>query len=152
MGSAAGLEPRMKIDGPNPIRLNTVRRAERSGKAGDSAFASQLASEEAAAGAVGSPALIGQIDAVLALQEVSDATHGRGRAVRRGHDLLDRLDEIRHGLLIGAIPERRLKALGRALKAERQRTGDPGLAEVIGEIELRCAVELAKLGVGSDNL
>ena len=142
----------MKIDGPNPIRLNTVRRPERSGKTGDSAFASHLASDEPTANPVGSTGLIGQVDAVLALQEVSDATHGRGRTIRRGHDLLDRLDEIRHGLLIGAIPEHRLKALARAVKAERQRTGDPRLVEVIAEIELRCAVELAKLGVATDNL
>jgi hypothetical protein len=66
--------------------------------------------------------------------------------VQRGNDLLDRLDEIRHGLLLGAIPIERLKALAVMLRAERARAADPRRAAVVDEIELRCAVELAKLG------
>lgn len=140
----------MKIDGPSAIRPTVARRAERAGVSG--AFGAQLASSDTAAPVTAGPAHLAPVDALLSLQEVPDPARGRQRAARRGSDLLDRLDEIRHGLLLGEIPVHRLRSLAISLKAERLAIPDPRLAEVVGEIELRCAVELAKLGQHVDNL
>lgn len=90
------------------------------------------------------------VAALLAIQDEGDATsRRRRRAVQRGTDLLDRLDEIRHALLTGNMPAARLQALADALTRDRQAIDDPRLAEVLADIELRCAVELAKRGIAA---
>src|SRR5690606_14251549 len=130
---------------------NAVRRTTPGGKANGSSFSSQIhADEPVGASAIAASAPMRQVEALLSIQEVDDATHGRKRALRRGNDLLARLDEIRHALLIGSLPVGRLKSLAHALRAERLAVADPALAEVIAEIELRCAVELAKFGEKTD--
>jgi Class II flagellar assembly regulator len=86
------------------------------------------------------------LDALLALQEVPDATSGRSAGLRRGFDLLDRLDEIRMGLLAGSIPTDRLGNLLRMVRSQRDSATDPKLGAILDDIELRAMVELAKLG------
>ena len=83
---------------------------------------------------------------MLALQEVSDSTTRRGRALERGATMLERLDDIRHGLLLGVVPREKLKALVQMVQGRRERSDAPRLAAILDEIELRAAVELAKLG------
>ncbi|MDZ3836121.1 MAG: flagellar assembly protein FliX [Rhodospirillales bacterium] len=84
--------------------------------------------------------------ALLLLQEAPgpEPAGGRAEAVRHGTGLLDRLDELRLALLCGAVPPARLRAIADALAARSARLGEPRLDAVIAEIELRCAVELAK--------
>ena len=85
-------------------------------------------------------------DALLSLQEVGDSTseQGNSRARRWGEDLLDRLDMLRLGILSGGIPRADLERIASMVGAQRLRATDPRLAEVLGEIELRARVELAK--------
>jgi hypothetical protein len=85
------------------------------------------------------------LDAILALQGVGDALTGRRRAVRRGASMLDVLETVKADLLVGKIAPERLDALVDQLQTMRDRV-EPGLDEVIDEIELRVRVELAKLG------
>ena len=59
--------------------------------------------------------------------------------------MLDHLDAIRHGLLLGSIPRDKLNGLLAVVRERRDDVGDPRLAAVLDEIELRAAVELAKL-------
>src|SRR3546814_1683767 len=90
------------------------------------------------------------LDAMLVVQAVDEQGGGRQnrqRAFRRGSTLLEKLDEIRHGLLEGSIPASQLQTLAKALRSEKMTVEDPQLAELLGEIELRCEVELAKLGL-----
>ncbi len=86
------------------------------------------------------------VDAVLAVQEVPDSTEERSRnlAKRYGDSILDRLEELRGDLLIGAIPKDRLVGLAQAVRAKRLDSNDPRLNEIIDEIELRAEVEIAK--------
>ena len=64
----------------------------------------------------------------------------------RAEDMLDHLDDIRLGLLMGAIPISKLTSLVQVVKDQRDQVDDPRLASVLDEIEVRAAVELAKLG------
>lgn len=84
--------------------------------------------------------------ALLLLQEAHgpEPAGGRAEAVRHGKGLLDRLDELRLALLCGTVPPARLRAIADALAGRPDRPDDPRLGAVIAEIELRCAVELAK--------
>ncbi len=136
----------MKITGPGPLVPASARRTSRSaGDAGES-FAAQLPSGEAAPAALAGGAPISGVQALLALQEVPDALQSRKRVVKRGNDLLDRLDDIRTGLLLGTIPLGTLKDLAHQLREQRSRDIDGNLSTIMDEIELRVAVELAKLG------
>lgn len=85
------------------------------------------------------------ISAVLTLQSVSEEETARKQLIRKGHDLLDSLETLRRQLLIGAIPLEVLKELSGRLANQRERVSDPTLIALIDDIELRAAVELAKL-------
>ena len=49
------------------------------------------------------------------------------------------------GLLLGTIPMSKLEQLAQLIRAKREQIDDPKLLEILDEIELRAAVELAKL-------
>lgn len=139
-----------KIGGPGNIRPGAAKRPSGASSAGDTSFASLLKGTEKPAGQVSQPAPVAALDAMLTVQAVDDQGGGRKnrqRAFQRGSSLLDRLDEIRHGLLEGRLPASRLQELAQQLRSEKLTVEDPRQAEVLAEIELRCAVELAKLGL-----
>ena len=89
---------------------------------------------------------VGAMDALLSLQEVNQ-DEGRDDLHRHAEDLLDELDEVRHGLLVGALSKVQLTRLKKLVTARRATVNDPRLAEILDEIELRAAVELAKYEV-----
>ena len=147
----------MKIEGPgNTGKTGSSKKAKRSGGASGTGFAQSLkggddAPAEEAGGVSGGagPSSASSIDMILAIQGVGDATEDTGKrqkAAAWGHDLLDRLDAIRLGLLAGRIPPDRLERLGEALARERENTDDPELSALLKDIELRARVELAKFG------
>jgi hypothetical protein len=133
----------MRVDGNRPIRPAATRRDARSGVAGAGSFAEALGTEPTAAPSGAAPA--SGISALFALQEVPDATARRRKAMARASKLLDRLDSLQLGLLEGAIDQTSLAELADAARAAREDAGDPALQSVLDEIELRAAVELAKL-------
>ena len=136
----------MKIDPTGPLGARPAKMRERASAARNGEFAKQLGGEPSTP-SVGGGAPISAVDALLVLQEVEDSTseQANSRARARGQVLLERLDEIRHGLLTGVIPRRTLDALAQIAREQRDAATDPKLAEVLGEIELRAEVELAKL-------
>ncbi|MBB4286367.1 flagellar assembly protein FliX [Roseospira goensis] len=149
----------MKIEGSGrPVAMGRGRRADRpSDRAGlefERALKGVLGEDADAVGAAGDTAAAGGAGALtglLAVQEAGaadDATSGRqrrGRLVRHGEEMLDRLEEIRLGLLLGAIPKDRLMDLARMVRAKREQGPDRQLDALLDEIELRAEVELAKL-------
>ena len=62
----------------------------------------------------------------------------------RGEDLLDRLDELRLGILTGRFPKEKLAELAQRLRQKREQGVDPALDAILAEIELRAEVEIAK--------
>lgn len=85
------------------------------------------------------------VDALLALQDVGGPLERKRRAVRRAGRILDVLDELKLALLDGELSLGQLERLSRAIRDERGLTDDPKLEELLDEIELRAAVEMAKL-------
>jgi hypothetical protein len=138
----------MKITGPGRVTPKSVKKTE-SSKSGDgAAFASALSGGGSAdqVSNVGGTGPLATVDALLSLQEVPDATEGRSKGLARANDMLDLLDEVRKGLLLGAIPVSNLKSLAELARNQKGRLGDSKLEEVLSDIELRAEVELAKLG------
>ena len=81
---------------------------------------------------------------LLAVQAAGEQGERRRRAVRRGHDLLERLEELRLGLLDGSVPLASLRRLRLDL-VRSEPVDEPVLREVLAAIDQRAAVELAKL-------
>lgn len=136
----------MKITQNAPIRSTSTRRSDKTSAGRPGQFTDHLVAGEAG-GPIGhgnSSAPASAIDSLLVLQEVPDATSGASRAKLRAEDLLDHLDEIRHGLLSGALTRQMLDRLAQIARSERQSVDDPRLRELLDEVELRAAVELAK--------
>lgn len=88
---------------------------------------------------------LASLGAILALQDLPDPTERRRRAVRRGDGLLDRLELLRNDLLEGAVTADALTRLRLAFDQQSEPVEDQALAEILAEIELRTAVELAKI-------
>jgi hypothetical protein len=85
------------------------------------------------------------VSALIALQSVDDALHGKKRkAVRKGNKMLDLLEEIRMGILCGSLSISVLRQLER-LSAETEASGDERIDTLLEEISLRAQVEVAKL-------
>ena len=69
----------------------------------------------------------------------------RKKLVKRGNQLLEKLEDIRDGLLAGYISTDKLIEISRMIKEPQFASSDPKLQEIMAEIELRVEVELAKL-------
>jgi hypothetical protein len=136
----------MKITGTGSLQpSDSIRRKGTVGRSSATSFAGELTDETPVQGASGLGD-VGGVSSLLTIQEIGDPIAERKRAVRRGQDMLDRLDELRHGLLMGSFPAEKLDSLLATVQRQHDRVADPRLREVLREIELRAAVELAKLG------
>ena len=96
---------------------------------------------------VGSASGISVTDAIFATQMVNgeEEREIRKKLVKRGQTLLEKLEEIRDGLLIGYISKDELINISRMVKDNQFSSTDERLQELMAEIELRVEVELAKL-------
>jgi hypothetical protein len=140
------LGSRMKITDTRAVGTTTLRRSGRT-ETGKGEFARSLDGEPAVQSSkLSPPAPVNGMDSLLALQEV-DSDESRGAVQRHAEDLLDELDELRHGLLMGALSRSKLTRLRTLITARRKTANDPRLADILDEIELRAAVELAKYEV-----
>ena len=139
----------MKIESTRLFGSGQLRRVggKGNGEAKPRFVVGEAAEEALAVGApieAGAAFGVSAIGTLLAAQEVGDPLSGRSKDLARGGRLLDRLDEIRMGLLAGGIPKAALLRLQREVEAERQRDLEPRLRGILDEIELRARVELAK--------
>ncbi|MGJ8527637.1 flagellar assembly protein FliX [Maritalea sp.] len=135
----------MRITDAN--RLNKVERKKKKpdGNPGGESFSlPNDNSAPAKTGASASTSDVGSIDALLALQSVEDPTFAKKKTIRRGHDLLDGLEQVKTDLLVGQISESRLDNMLNLVTKARNKA-DPELDAIIDDIELRVRVELAKL-------
>ena len=86
------------------------------------------------------------IGSILAAQELSeDQNHSSNKQmIRFATDILDRLDEVQRDILLGNLSKDRLIKLAQQLRSKKREVSDPALLQIIKDIELRAAVELAK--------
>ena len=116
----------------------------------DGSFADSLRETQVGSGIGASTetAPVSASDAMLAAQSVGDVTDDaptRRRLLRFADDVLDRLDQVQVGILMGRFPKDQLAELAQRLRQKRNESTDPRLNEIIQEIELRAEVEIAKL-------
>jgi hypothetical protein len=133
----------MRIAGPNATaRLSTASGPRRAASGGFSVDEGEMPKSAAATMSLRT---VGGIDALLALQGEEGPGERRKRAVKRGGIALDVLDELKVGVLSGALEPATLTRLKAATAGLCDGSGDPGLDSVLAEIELRVEVEIAKM-------
>jgi hypothetical protein len=135
----------MRIDGNGRVAGPQTKTGSASSADGASRFSLEMGERGSEATAVRAAAAVSGLDAMLALQSVEDPTARRRRLVRRGRSLLDALDSLKVGLLDGSVSAEEIALLSRLVKEGRDRADDPRLDSLLDEIDLRAAVELAKL-------
>jgi hypothetical protein len=138
----------MRINEYSPIKSAAeLRRRAKAGSTGS--FADVLdalaGAETGASGQISDIAAATDVGTMLALQEISDEEVARRQLLRKGEALVDKLEVLRRQLLEGRIPASTLRSLQQELAHQRQSVADPKLMELLDDIELRAAVELAKL-------
>ncbi len=142
----------MKVSnvGPGKNIGRATRKKPASGKGSEFADRLTEVAKDGDAGGVVAMSGVGGVDSILAIQEAAEVPGSteewsRRRAQQYGGDLLDRLEDLRHDILTGAVAKEKLVELAKTMRAQRQKSNDPRLNQIIGEIELRAEVELAKL-------
>ena len=139
----------MKVNGVGGSSApSTSRPASRAGD-GFRLPSSGSSSGTTAASAATTSAGVTGLSSLMALQGVEDPLERRRRAVRRGSNLLDKLEEMKLALLGGEASPVNLNALARALSESRDSVEDPGLSSLLDQIDLRAAVEIAKAEAAS---
>ncbi len=133
----------IRIDQRAPVtnagQANTARRS------GGAAFT--LPTKETATSARGQAvSSTSGLETLIAVQAYEEPHERKKRQAKRGHDLLDGLDKLKAALLSGRVQISELETLKTTLSLRREMTDDPRLDDVLAHIELRAAVELAKLG------
>ena len=119
----------------------------KSSAAGGASFASALAGAQATSD-IDAPAPIAPatgLGSLLGAQEVSEEELHRRKSIRSGRLALEALEQLRDAMLTGRLSTATLKQLESLVKTERTLTTDARLNAVLDDIELRAAVELAKL-------
>jgi Class II flagellar assembly regulator len=133
----------MRIVGPNASARTAAPAAPRRTAAGG--FSVAETDSGRAAEPVATLRTIGGIDALMALQGQDERTERRRRAVTRGRTALDALDQLKAELLSGAPAPTTIMRLKSASAELTAASGDNGLDTVLAEIDLRLAVEIAKM-------
>jgi hypothetical protein len=138
----------MRIYGPNATRPAT--RTGTTQRSSGTGFSISEDTNAVPASPVRLAAGVGGIDALVALQGTPDPAERRRRAVRQGRGALDALDALKLGLLGGRLDAAALRRLQASAAELSMSSGDPGLDDVLVQIELRAAVELAKFSAPRD--
>lgn len=132
----------MKIESGKPV--GPVVGARKAGAATAAPGFSPSVEAPQRAAPVAQTAPLTALDALIALQTDEPPARRRARQAKRGSDALDALERLEEGLVAGRAPGALKGELERLARAAES-SGEPGLDEVLREIDTRLAVELAKL-------
>lgn len=140
----------MKVSRTRPAAISATKKKGKASAASGQQFVDHLSSTNEPVNtpsSVEETSAVSSVGSILAVQEVTDHSDQEARRLlrQRGEDILDKLDEIRRDILLGALPVERLTNLAHLLRTKRNSVDDPKLLELIDEIELRAEVEIAKL-------
>lgn len=139
-----------KISFPKPVAPSRAEAKKRTSSVDGSSFSTLLDSLSETEGATPSEPVVHAAPvlgagALLGLQEVSEEEVSRKRAVRKGKSMLDALDSLRDALLVGSLSASTIRQLEMVIAEKRSTVMDPKLESILKDIEVRAAVELAKL-------
>jgi hypothetical protein len=135
----------MKITYTPPVKaLDKVRKKNAGSSASGVDFEGFLEGTEET-GAAGEAQAASGVNSFLFMQEVSDEQIANRKAYQQGKQAISVLEQLHRDLLMGTVPETTLRRLKDIVNKPQETFTDPHLKQMLDEIELRAAVELAKL-------
>ena len=135
----------MKISGPGPVsNIGKAKGVSKSG--GDGAFGQMLDSidEEKEVLGTGSLSRLNSINFINAID--GEEKSRRKKLIDDADDILDELGKIRDALLMGNLSIENLRSIQVKIGKIEANCTDTKLNEIVEEVKIRAAVELAKLG------
>lgn len=138
----------MKITNTDGIK--GAGKSKKSKKTGDSgAFDAALSDAESTgeSSSTNAPVAMDGVEApssLLSLQEVGDGASSRQQTLKQGRQSLDVLEDLRRDMLLGDDNPHLLQRLRDQQARMNQHVFDPSLRDVMDDIDLRLAVEIAK--------
>lgn len=125
--------------------LSSTKSAKKVGGESFSSYLSESVKSESAQ--VSQMSNISVADAIFATQMVNgeEEREIKKKLLKKANTFIDKLEEIRDGLLVGHISKDKLIDISRMVKERQVETSDERLKSIMEEIELRVEVELAKL-------
>lgn len=133
----------------NNHSIQSTKKAKKTGSSSSVSFGSLLDAAETNESSPSAPVTEAQsvstVDSMLMLQEVSEDDLQKKKAIKQAGMTLSALEKLRDALLMGRLPEHLLNDMQRIVDTQRALTTNPLLNQVLDDIELRAAVELAKL-------
>ena len=134
----------MKVDQARRSNVSNTKRSKSTIKSGEMAFTAVLDGEIKTERP--SPNVkVATLDAIVPIDSATVEEQHKNLAKGRAVFILDRLEDIRQGLLLGAISQSGLQELARTIREARGETLDPKMSDILDDIELRAKIELAKL-------
>ena len=134
----------MKVDQARRSNVSNTKRSKSTIKSGEMAFTAVLDGEIKTERP--SPNVkVAALDAIVPIDSAAVEEQHKNLAKGRAVFILDRLEDIRQGLLLGAISQSGLQELARTIREARGETLDPKMSDILDDIELRAKIELAKL-------
>ncbi|MEC7805724.1 MAG: flagellar assembly protein FliX [Pseudomonadota bacterium] len=134
----------MKVDQARRSNVSNTKRSKSTIKSGEMAFTAVLDGEIKTERP--SPSVkVATLDAIVPIDSATIEEQHKNLAKGRAVFILDRLEDIRQGLLLGAISQSGLQELARTIREARGETLDPKMSDILDDIELRAKIELAKL-------
>ena len=138
----------MKVEDSRKINLSGVTRSKGVSKGTNGGFGNLLVSDSKL-DSVSASERVSAVDTIVSIQEISAESDGKNGARKRASRMLEKLEDIRVGLLLGEIPRSNLEELSKVVSSTRENFLDSNLSEILDDIELRARIELAKLDVNN---
>lgn len=136
----------MRINDVTTTRTaNTTRKRNVASSVNFAALLDMGGAEAAANAGTSEVAPTAPVNTLFALQEVGEEQASNKQLTKDADFALNRLEDLRHAILAGRVPVPMLRELARNIEMRKNTTTDPELLSIIEDIELRVAVELAKL-------
>lgn len=139
-----------KVGYTRPSTTSRVGAKKRTSESSGASFSDLLdgfgsVSSAAAADTPTAAASLSGANILLGLQEVSEDETQQKKAFKQGKQAIDVLETLRDNLLTGRMSPTLIKQLETIVAQERANTTDPKLNAILDDIDVRVAVELAKL-------
>lgn len=139
----------MKVGEYSPISKSSQASKKKGTSSAGGDFLGLLSANEAESTSSTTPATdiqsVSSMDALLSLQEIPDNELAKRKAVQEGRNTIETLDKLRLDLLTGNVSGNIVNRLNEIVKLRKQFANDKKLDAIMQDIELRAAVELAKL-------
>jgi hypothetical protein len=137
----------MKIEGPNKTQSSDPAKKKNKASESQGGFEDLISRAPEQASSASASNQIASVDSLLSIQAAEDPTESaaRGRMRERSDNILKDLEQIRLAMLAGNLTVGHMIDIADVVASHREKIQDPGLVEIMDEIDLRANVELAKM-------